>query len=174
MSRPKKTLRNPHQLTAKQKLTINDMAQDVADGKGIRPSKSHAKFYNAKDKRNAEVLASQNLSKTNFQEGLIEALKNKEIIGSNGKLQQRLAEGLDATTTKPEITSRDEKGAPVYTYIKQRAYGIRLAYIKEINKITGVYAPTKIDQRSLTLRATVSPEQLDQKITDLQEELSQP
>jgi len=155
MARPKKTLRNPHQLTAKQKLVIEDIVEDVSQGKGIRPSRSHAKIYNAKDQRNAEVLASQNLSKTNFQDGLIEALRKRNILGVNGKLQQRLAEGLDATDTdqNPE-------------------YRTRLSYIQEINKITGVYAPVKIDQRSLSLRANVTPEQIDEKIDRLQEELN--
>jgi len=155
MARPKKTLRNPHQLTAKQKLVIEDIVEDVSQGKGINPTKSHNKIYNIEKIETAKSMASENLHKPNFQQALIEGLKKREIIGSNGKLEQRLAEGLDATDTD-----------------KNPEYRTRLSYIQEINKITGVYAPVKIDQRSLSLRANVTPEQIDEKIDRLQEELN--
>lgn len=113
-------------------------------------------FYQTKNKASTKTLASHNLTKSNFRAGLIEALKKRNILGVNGKLQQRLAEGLDAKTEK-----------------KKPAYTTRLSYIQEINKILGVYAPTKIDQRQLKITSKLSPEQLDDRISQIQEELNQ-
>ncbi len=67
----------------------------------------------------------------------------------------RLAQGLDA----------------MQVACNKPAWGIRLAYIKEINKILGIYAPVRIDQRNLNLRAQVTPKELHANIAGLEGEM---
>ena len=156
MARPKKTIYNPHQLTAKQDLTIKGIVEDVANGKGFQNVANHKKFYNTKNDNVTQAMASQNLGKLNFREALLTGLKKRNIIGVNGKVSQRLAEGLDAKSLKSDPDPLGEKK-------------VRLEYIKEVNKVIGAYAPLKIDQRSLT--AQIKPEDLDKGINSLQDEL---
>lgn len=153
MSTPRKTIRNPHALTSKQKIVIADMIDDVVTGKGLNPAESHLKIYNTNKIKNARVMASQNLSRINFREALMEGLRKQKIIGANSKVETRLIQGLDAkayTLKGKKITD----------------YRARLDYIKEINKIQGVYAPETKNVRRLSLNIN-----LDERIKELQKEL---
>ena len=47
----------------------------------------------------------------------------------------------------------------------------RLDYVKEINKVSGVYAPTKTESKSMKLNLDMSKEELEGKIKELQGEL---
>jgi len=156
MARPKKTIYNPNQLTAKQDLTIKGIVEDVANGKGLNKVENTKKFYSVKKENTARSMASENFAKPNFRGALIQALKDRGIIGRNGKVSQRLAEGLDAKSLKSDPDPLGEKK-------------VRLEYIKEVNKVIGAYAPLKVDSRSLT--AQVRPEQLNKGIETLKEEL---
>lgn len=156
MPKPNKTIRNPHGLSVKQKLVVEDMIEDVASGKGLNATKSHLKFYNTQKKHNAGVIAHQNFNKVDFREALVEGLKKRKIIGANSKIETRLAQGLDAETFTPS--------GKVF-----KDYKARLDYIKEINKIQGVYAPEKRDIRKLNIN--LDADQLDAKISQLQKEL---
>ena len=151
----KKTLDNPHGLSIKQRLVIEDMAEDIKNGNGLNQRKSHGKIYNTSTPQSTSVTAHQNMSKTNFREALIEALEKRKVIGVNGKVSQRLVQGLDAK----------QEGKPMYK--------VRLSYIQEINKVTGVYAPTTINQKTLRLSATLSPQQVEDRIKSIKEELEE-
>ena len=156
MPKINKTTRNPHGLAVKQKLVIADMIDDVEAGKGLNPSKSHLKIYKTQKKQTASVMANQNFNKPNFREALMEGLKKRKIIGVGSKIESRLAQGLDAETFTPAGK-------------KFKDYKARLAYIQEINKIQGVYAPEKKDIRRVNIN--LDPAQLDIKIDELQKEL---
>ena len=52
-------------------------------------------------------------------------------------------------------------------------YRIRLEYIKEINKIAGVYAPEQKETRKLSLNLNMSEEEATQKIKELKGELGE-
>ena len=149
-----KTVKNPHGLTIKQHLVIADLIGDIELGKGIDPVKSTQKFYKVKNKESASVIAAENLGRLNFREALIDMLEKKKIIGTNGKVGRVLMEGLDAET----ITGRED-------------HKTRLAFIQEINKITGAYAPERVDKRSLHLNINVSDEEIHNNINKLQSEL---
>lgn len=158
MARPKKTKHNPYGLTPKQQATIAQVVKDVEDGKSLQLSKAHAKYYNTK---NPAVLASENMNRPNYRQALLAHLTKRKIIGNNSKVQKRLEEGLDAVSA---IST--QKGI-----IHATDYKTRLAYVQELNKITGVYAPEKSERKSLNLNVDMTEEQLDNKIKALQGEL---
>jgi hypothetical protein len=151
----KKTIRNPYGLTKKQELVIADAIQSVANGGKLNLTASTEKIYNTKNKNGSAVVAYQNYNKINFREALIAGLDNKGILGQNGKLNQRLAEGLDATTETGSID-----------------YNNRLKYTQEINKILGTYAPEKKQTSKLNINLDLSPKEMEQRIKTLQSELS--
>lgn len=155
----KKTIRNPHGLSAKQKLVIEDMVNDVKQGKKLDAVKSTDIIYNTKDKRNSEVIASENLHKPDFRAALIEQLSDAKIIGQNSRIAKALNEGLEAVTTGKFGGEADHK--------------TRLAFVQEINKITGVYAPEKTESKTLKINVNMSGEELQDKINQLQQELTQ-
>lgn len=155
----KKTLRNPHGLSNKQRLVIDDIVADVEQGKPINPVKSTGMIYNTKNKRSTAVITSQNLSKLDFRQALIEKLSKSKIIGKNSRIAHKLEEGLDAIITTKRGHAVD--------------YKTRLAYIQEINKITGVYAPEKSEKKTLNLHIDMSEAELQEKITQLQQELTE-
>lgn len=115
----KPTIRNPYGLSAKQKLVINDMVDDVSNGRGINPAQSTKKFYAAKSMKNAAEISRQNWNKLGFQDALHDRLKQANI---SGRLALSLNEGLEAVDSIGHVD-----------------YGIRLDYIKEVNRILGVY-----------------------------------
>jgi len=141
-------------LTYKQDMVVKGMVADVVAGKGLNATVNVQKFYNAKKKTTAATIASENIQKPNFRQALIQALEKKGIIGPDGKLGKRLAEGLDAKTK-----------------FNTPQYATRLNYAKEINKILGVYAPTKIDQRSLLISGKLAPEDLKKQLDHLKGEV---
>ncbi len=158
MANAKKTKTNPHGLTIKQRAVINDMVNDVVTGKGLNPAESHQKIYNPSNNKTKYTLANKNINKDNFREALLAGLRKNRIVGRNGKVEQRLTEGLDATKMYAKKVLPD--------------FQARLSYIQEINKITGVYAPDKKDVRRLSLNLDLTPEQMQDKIDKLQSELS--
>jgi hypothetical protein len=147
----KKTSSNPHGLSNKQKLVMEDMLDDASHGKPIRAIESVRKFYDTKPK-NLYKVTNQVLNNENFRQALIEGLKGRKILGANSIVEQKLDEGLDALTEKGEVD-----------------YKARLAYIQEINKIAGVYAPEK--KSSLNLNLDMTEEDLDKHIRELTDEL---
>lgn len=113
------SIRNPYGLSIKQKLVINDMVDDILHGRGMDAARSTKKFYNVKNDNVAAVIAHQNLNRLNFQQAFDAKLKQSNI---SGKITTALTEGLDAVDSMGNID-----------------HGTRLNYIKEINKIIGVY-----------------------------------
>lgn len=152
------TARNPYGLSSKQKLVIDDMVNDIEHGKKLDAVKSTKLAYNTTNDKVIANVNSKNMSKDGFRQALIDGLSKSKIIGANSKVEQRLAEGLDALTTGKDGGEVDHK--------------TRLAFIQEINKITGVYAPEKIDKRTLKINVDMSSEELQDKINQLQAELS--
>ena len=152
MPRIKPTLNNPYALSKKQILTIEEVKNQLARGEVPNLPQAHNKVYNTNG--NGNELASQNFNRLNYRQTLIKELREREIIGKNGKVEQRLAEGLDAI---------DNKDSPNYS--------VRLDYIKEINKITGVYSPQETLSRRLGVSIQLSGDELEQEILKIQEEL---
>lgn len=124
------TSKNPYGLSIKQQAVIDDILFDISQRKGFSLAKSVAKFYRVKNKRSAYSIASQNLSKLNFKEALLNELKNNKLIGKGGSIEQKLTEGLEAMVILKDNTGRS------FSYPD---FKTRLEYIKEINKITGLY-----------------------------------
>lgn len=152
----KKSPDNPYGLTTKQYLSVRDMVQGVEEGKGINATASHAKYYDVSSKKSASVIAARNMNNADFRKALVHGLEQKNIIGADSKVEQRLSEGLDAK-------SKDRMGG------ESLDRDTILKYIKEINKISGAYAPQKT--QSMNLRLDMSGKELDQRIAKLQQEL---
>lgn len=148
-----KTPDNPHGLSSKQRLVVADMAEKVKHGKSLTPVESTEKIYSVSSRKSASVITSRNMGNPDFRAALIDELQEKRVLGPNGAVNTKIVEGLDAET-KGEVD-----------------YRTRLEYIKEINKITGVYAPQQVERKSLSLHADLTPEELDEKIQELQKEL---
>jgi hypothetical protein len=139
-------------LSQKQEAVIRDVVKSVNDGDSFSVARSVKKIYDVK-KTSANTIASRNMKKDDFRNALMDALEGRNIIGADSKVEQRLDEGLDA---------RDGERIDFRT---------RLDYVKEINKISGVYAPTQTETKSLKLNMDMSKEELENKIKLLQEEL---
>jgi len=152
MPTPKKTKENPHGLTYKQDLVIKDIAVKVNEGKNMQAIESVERFYNVKDRKNAQSVLAHNMKQPNFRTALVESLVDKKVLGADGLTEKRTIEGLDATT---------ERGSVDYTN--------RLKYIQEINKIAGVYAVET--KKSLNLNVDMTEEALDKHILELQKQL---
>lgn len=157
MPKVKKTPKNPYGLTNKQQLMITDIAESVQKGNGFKPVESAKKFYNVKDYNNANSVATYNMKSEDFRNALMAELHKKNIIGENGLVNTKLIEGLDATKLTKYGDSVD--------------YGVRLDYIKEINKVIGAYAPEKKDIRQLSIKTDMSEDALNDKIDKLMKEL---
>jgi hypothetical protein len=153
----KKTPKNPHGLSAKQKLVVEDMVRKIRKGKPLKPVDSTKKFYDVGSEKMAGVITSTNMANPDFRAALMEGLEEREILGRNSLVEKKLAEGLDATT---------KMGMEI-------DYATRLRYIQEINKIAGVYAPEKKETKSLRLNVDISQEELDKRIKSLQKELDE-
>lgn len=146
-------------LTHKQELVILDQINRIERGKGVNLTDSFDKIYNTKNRRSAQSMASTYWRENeNFRNALIEGLINNGVIGRDSKVEKRLNEGLDAV----KVDSDGEKHVD---------YKNRLDYVKEINRITGAYAPDKSETRRMTLNVKVSDKELDKKINQLQNEL---
>jgi len=171
MASRKKTKSNPHGLTAKQRAVISVAIDGVQKGNGLKLIEATEKIYDTSTRFGASSISSRNMKKDDFREALMEGLNQKNIIGANSKVEQRFVEGLDATTERAEVVDHDGKGRPIYEYVDDVDYNARLKFIQEINKITGVYAPIKSDSRKVNLNLDLTPEQLDQKIKNLNKEL---
>lgn len=158
MPKIKRTTRNPHALSAKQRLVIQDIVHDVEQGKPIDAVKSTQLAYSKAKHKTVIAMSSKNMNKDDFRNALVESLGRSKIIGKNSLISKKLTEGLDAVTT-------GKFGGEV-------DYNTRLRYIQEINKITGVYAPERSEKKTLNLHVDMSSEELDNKIKELQAELS--
>lgn len=153
MAKPKKTKQNPRRLTAKQSMVVEDMVHDVESGQGLDPTKSHLKIYRTKKKSVASVMANENLKRPNFRQALIDGLTKRKILGKNSQVEKQLQKGLKAT----------HKGKPDHK--------TRLAYIQEINKVAGVYAPEKKQIGKLNINLDLTPDQLKNRVKQLKDEL---
>lgn len=158
MAKPKITKRNPHGLTAKQSLAKDLMIASMKAGEGLRAMEIHQQVYPVKNKQTASQLAHQNITQPNFRQALLDGLTKRKILGKNSKTERRLRQGLDAT--QPTLTG------------KRIDFKTRLAYIQEINKVAGVYAPEKRMTSRLNINLDLTPEQLKKRNQDLQEELA--
>jgi len=169
----KKTKDNPFGLTKKQRFVVEDMKAKMEKGEKMDIVDSHERYYNVKNRINAANIANSNMKKENFREALITGLYHKKILGKDSVIQKKLEEGLDAGNKKPINIGRDSKtGKPVIDYEDIPDYKTRLEYIKEINKIAGVYAPERKESKQMILKADITEAELDAKIKSLQEELN--
>lgn len=145
-------------LSAKQKLVAEDIVEKIKKGEKPNPVESTKKFYNVTTENSARSMTSQNFAKPEFRQYLMDGLHKKEIVGPNSKVESRLEEGLDATNII--------KGGDLAI-----DYRTRLAYIQEINKILGVYAPQQVEKKSISYDFKGTPEELDERISQLNKEL---
>jgi len=53
-------------------------------------------------------------------------------------------QGLNATTKKPHLVDRDDKGRPIYEYKKEEDYSVRHKYLDTAYKLKGSYAPSEV------------------------------
>jgi len=148
-----KTPENPHGLSTKQRLVIEAMVEN-AKGGAIRPTDAHKVVYNTNGKNSLSTVTAQNLRKVNFREGLLEELTKAGIVGERSAISKHLMEGLSAEAADGRAD-----------------YNVRLKYIQEIHKVIGIYAPQKIEKKTLSLHADISEDELDDRIEQLQGEL---
>ncbi|MFA5036157.1 MAG: hypothetical protein WC479_03180 [Candidatus Izemoplasmatales bacterium] len=152
----KKQPDNPHALSQKQRMVVADVVAGIKAGEGLDVTRSVLKFHKTK---NPSQIASRHMSNVNFREALIEDLYRGKVIGKNSKVNKVLMEGLEAVsyTKDGDIAGEDFKA--------------RLAYVQEINKITGVYAPERSDKRTLNVNMNIPPEELEQRIQELRNQV---
>ena len=62
----------------------------------------------------------------------------------DGLLVKTHKEGLRATTRKPHLIDRDDKGRPIYDYVSEDDFSTRHKYLDTAYKLKGVYAPEKL------------------------------
>lgn len=132
------------------------MVSKAKIGKSITPVKSTKKIYDVTTEGSAKQMTSQNMTNLDFRAELVKQLADAEIIGTKSRVGLRLDEGLDATTKDGDVD-----------------YTNRLKYVQEINKVIGVYAPQKVESKSMILNVDITDEELAKKIAELQSELSE-
>ncbi|MDC0449053.1 hypothetical protein OAL67_00385 [bacterium] len=156
MPKVARTPNNPYGLSTKQQLVIADAITQISKGEALNLVNSTLKYYSVKSTTNARNISNQNLARDNFRKALVSGLQD---IGLEGKMHQKLQEGLEAT----KITS----------YGKVPDYLTRLGYLRELHKIFGLYAPDRIETKSFNVSTELTPEELDLRIKELQVELSE-
>jgi hypothetical protein len=144
----------PKKLSIKQEAVIADVLKTVKEGGKLSVSKSTEKIYDVKSRAIAQSISSQNLAIPEFRQALLNGLEERQILGANSRVEGRLAEGLDAEDDRGNL---DRKTI--------------LEYIKEINKVAGVYAPEQRESKHLRLNMNMSKEEVADKIKSLQGEL---
>ena len=164
---------NPYGLTRKRQLVVEGVIDDIDRGKGMDLAKVTQKIYNVNGKESAKTIASGLWKNKDFREALVHGLKKRKILGANSKVERVLDEGLEAISKRLEVVDRDEKGRPIYESVEEKDYKTRLAYVQEINKIAGVYAPEKKDSRRVNLNIDMTKEELDERIKKLSDELNE-
>ena len=135
---------------------VEDMVAKVLSGKSITPVESVEKIYNVSSHNSAKHISSVNMNNPDFRAAFLEAFRKRDILGENSLVETRLEEGLDATDREGSVD-----------------YGNRLKYIQEINKIAGVYAPQRVEKKTMSLNLDMTEEELDAKIQELKQELSE-
>ncbi|MCR4329498.1 MAG: hypothetical protein NUV65_03055 [Candidatus Roizmanbacteria bacterium] len=154
-----RTAINPHGLSIKQEATIALVENQIKRGEPISLSKAHNIVY--KTKGNGDVIAHQNLHTINYREAFIERMRELNITGKNGKIERVMTEGLESE----KVYNKQGDTAP--------DYATRLSYAQELHKIIGAYAPTQSQQSSVSVNLDVTPNDLDERITMLSEELQE-
>jgi hypothetical protein len=149
---PKRTKENPFGLTYKQDLVVKDIVAKVNSGKKMNVVESVEKFYNVKNRASAQQVVAYNMKTPNFRDALVASLIEKKILGADSLTEGKLIEGLDA---EDKDGSADHK--------------TRLEFIKELNKIGGMYAAER--KTTMSLNVDMTEEELDKHIKDLQDQL---
>jgi len=158
MPTPRKTPENPFGLTPKQQLVIADAVDGVEKTGKLNLIASTKKMYNTHHPRSPASISKENFGRIDFRNALIQSLQNKKILGVNGKVEQRLVEGLDAITSSP-------------TGNEMIDYGNRLKYVQELNKIAGVYSPDRKQTQLFSFNINMTEEEADEKIRRYGEQL---
>jgi hypothetical protein len=135
-------------------MVVADIVGDIKQGRAMNVKKSVSKFHNTKY---PAQLAYKQMQNPDFRQAIIDDLNKAKVIGKGGTINNVLQEGLDAV----KLTKFGEVDD----------FPTRLAYIQEINRITGVYAPDRTDRRTLNVNMNVSPEELEERITELKEQV---
>ena len=75
----------------------------------------------------------KNLTNTKGWEELMDKYLPDTLLAKKHK------EGLEATSKKPHLVDRDDKGRPVYEYVKEDDFSTRHRYLETAYKIKGKY-----------------------------------
>jgi hypothetical protein len=87
-----------------------------------------------------------------WQELITKYIPDKDLI----KVHK---EGLGATTKKPHLIDRDDKGRPIYDYIPEEDFSVRHKYLDTAYKLKGKYAPEKFEGE---VKNYLTPEQIEE------------
>jgi hypothetical protein len=150
----KKTQKNPYGLTNKQSLVVEEAVRRVKAGENMDLVSATDMIYDTGTKNSTKTQTYRNNKNPNFRAALLAGLAEAQVVGKGGKIERVLKEGLDA---------RDDKG--------NTDFNSRLRYAQEINKIAGVYAPTKVESKSMSVSVDLSEKELKEKVKRLQDEL---
>lgn len=115
--------------TEKQKKAF----KEVVKGSNISQAMKKAKYADSTSKRTNKLTRSKG-----WEELKEEYLPDKDLA----KVHK---EGLKATTKKPHLIDRDDKGRPIYDYVKENDFQTRHKYLDTAYKIKGRHAPDKLD-----------------------------
>jgi hypothetical protein len=153
-NKPKKTLKNPYQLPVKDLLTIELIEKQIQDTGKVNIKEAIRLVRNLSTPASVRETVSTRLKNVDFRRALVDQLSRAGLVGQNGKVGQQLAEGMGA-----ETKIRDKDGEVITI---EKDHKTRLEYIKEINKITGVYAAEKKETRRMNLNIDLSKEEIEE------------
>lgn len=153
-----KTESNPYGLTTKDMLIIEDFQRAVLAGEKPDIRELVERYYPNQNPKSLSVTKHEKLANPNFREALINGFYENGIIGKDSIIDKKLREGLEAVTIKANGEEVPD-------------YKTRLAYIQEIHKVTGLYAPKQTESKNLNLN--LSAEEADKRIKAYEAELSE-
>ena len=117
--------------------TTKEKVKEVFDKIGVDPSRSVGEVmeevgYSESYSKKPHVFKNTQIAKKEYKARFPEKL-----------LEKVHKEGLNATTKKPHLIDRDDKGRPIYDYIEEKDYSTRHKYLDSAYKLRGDYAPEK-------------------------------
>ena len=162
MKRPKPHKGNPYGLTPTELLSVEVAAKRTAET-GKFNLREAVRMTSKMNNNSAKTWIWRRMRNPNFRAALVDALLKYRVIGEKGKVGKVLEEGLEA-----KKIIRDKNGEVIATEPDHKA---RLAYVQEINKITGVYAPAKSETRKVSVNFDLKQKELDKKLESLAAEV---
>ena len=115
--------------------TTKEKVKEVFDKIGVDPSRSVGEVmeevgYSESYSKKPHVFKNTQIAKKEYKARFPEKL-----------LEKVHKEGLNATTKKPHLIDRDDKGRPVYEYVEEVDYSTRHKYFDSAYKLKKKYTP---------------------------------